>query len=134
MIDEEIPHPCTNQRAGAPRRRNVSKSQFKRRGKQTFLTRSDIESLPHINVTTHDRETSTFDGAALRAVLEKAGVEFGDSIRGKRLASCLVKRLMATAPCLRSLSLIPISQTKTFSWRICKTGNRWMVKRGHTES
>jgi len=60
-------------------------------GKQTVLTRSDIESLPHVKVTTHSSETSiTFEGVALRAVLEKAGVEFGHSMRGQRLASCLL--------------------------------------------
>ena len=60
-------------------------------GKQTVLTRSDVESLPHVKVTTHGSETSaTFEGVALRAVLEKAGVEFGHSMRGKRLASCLL--------------------------------------------
>jgi hypothetical protein len=60
-------------------------------GKQTVLTRSDVESLPHIKVTTHGSETSaTFEGVALSAVLEKAGVEFGHSMRGKRLASCLL--------------------------------------------
>jgi hypothetical protein len=59
-------------------------------GKQTVLTRSDIDSLPHVKVTAHGSETSTFEGVALRAVLEKAGVEFGHSMRGKRLASCLL--------------------------------------------
>ena len=60
-------------------------------GKQTVLTRSDVESLPHIKVTTHGSETSvTFEGVALKAVLEKAGVEFGHSLRGKGLASCLL--------------------------------------------
>ena len=60
-------------------------------GKQTVLTRSDIESLPHVKVATHGSEISaTFEGVALRAVLEKAAVEFGHSMRGKRLASCLL--------------------------------------------
>jgi hypothetical protein len=60
-------------------------------GKQIVLTKSDIESLPHIKVTTHGSDTSaTFEGAALRAVPEKAGVEFGHSMGGKRLASCLL--------------------------------------------
>ena len=59
-------------------------------GKQTVLERSDIESLPHVKVTTHGSEMSaTFEGVALKSVLEKAGVEFGHSMRGKRLASCL---------------------------------------------
>jgi hypothetical protein len=39
-------------------------------------------------VTTRDSETATFEGVALGAVLEKAGVECGHSMRGKRLASC----------------------------------------------
>ena len=60
-------------------------------GKQTVLRRSDVESLPHVQVTTHGSESSaTFEGVALRAVLERAGVEFGHSMRGKRLASCLL--------------------------------------------
>src|SRR5215471_10904769 len=60
-------------------------------GKQTVLTRSDIESLAHVKVTTHGSETTaTFEGVALRSVLEKAGIEFGHSMRGKRLASCLL--------------------------------------------
>ena len=59
-------------------------------GKQTVLTRSDLESLTHVKVTTYGSETSTFEGVSLMAVLEKAGVEFGHSMRGKRLASCLL--------------------------------------------
>jgi hypothetical protein len=59
--------------------------------KPTVLAKSDIESLPHIKVTTHDGDSSvTFEGVALRTVLEKAGMEFGHSLRGKRLASCLL--------------------------------------------
>jgi hypothetical protein len=60
-------------------------------GKQTVLARSDIESLPHVKVAAHGAENNaTFEGVALKTVLEKAGVEFGHSIRGKRLASCLL--------------------------------------------
>jgi hypothetical protein len=60
-------------------------------GKQTVLTRSAIEFLPHVKVTTHGSETSAmFEGVELRAALEKAGVEFGHSMRGKRMASCLL--------------------------------------------
>ena len=56
-----------------------------------MLAKSDIESLPRIKITTHDSERPvTFEGVALRAVLEKAGVEFGQSMRGSRLASCLL--------------------------------------------
>jgi hypothetical protein len=70
-------------------------------GKQTVLARSDIESLPHVKVVTHGSENhgsdnhgsennATFEGVALKTVLEKGGVEFGHSMRGKRLASCLL--------------------------------------------
>ncbi len=60
-------------------------------GKQTVLVRSDIESLPHVKVATHGIENNpTFEGVALKTVLEKGGVEFGHSMRGERLASCLL--------------------------------------------
>ena len=60
-------------------------------GKQTMLARSDIESLPHVKVATHGSEnTATFEGVAVKTVLEKVGVEFGHSMRGKRSASCLL--------------------------------------------
>ena len=60
-------------------------------GKQTVLAKSDIESLPHSKATTHESDKPiTFEGVALKTVLEKAGVEFGHSMRGKRLASCLL--------------------------------------------
>jgi hypothetical protein len=60
-------------------------------GKPTALTRADIEALPHIKVTASVSGTSTtFEGVALEAVLERAGVEFGQTLKGKRLASCLL--------------------------------------------
>jgi hypothetical protein len=57
-------------------------------GKQTVLTRSDIEALPHTNVTTS--ASDTFVSVSVKTVLEKAGITFGESLRGKRLASCLL--------------------------------------------
>ena len=60
-------------------------------GKQTVLSRADLESLPRTKVTTHSAEaSSTFEGVTLKDLLEKAGVEFGQSLKGKRLASCLL--------------------------------------------
>jgi len=60
-------------------------------GKQVVLARADIEALPHLKVTTSASGTSaTFEGVALEAVLEKAEVEFGHTLKGKRLASCLL--------------------------------------------
>lgn len=60
-------------------------------GKQTVLSRGDLEALPHVKVqaTAHD-VSATFEGVALKAVLEKAGVAFGEALRGKRLASCVL--------------------------------------------
>jgi hypothetical protein len=60
-------------------------------GKPTVLTKADIESLPHVKVSTGSAEHSaTYEGVALQAVLEKGGVALGESLRGKRLASCLL--------------------------------------------
>jgi hypothetical protein len=60
-------------------------------GKQIVLARSDIEALPRVKVTTAASGTSTtFEGVSLRAALEKAGVGFGEPLKGKRLALCLL--------------------------------------------
>src|SRR5271170_7399347 len=60
-------------------------------GKKTILTAAEIEALPRVKVTTGGSgETATFEGVALRAVLEKAGVGLGETLRGKRMASCLL--------------------------------------------
>jgi hypothetical protein len=60
-------------------------------GKQTVLTRADLEALPHVKVTTGASGTSTsFEGVSLKAVLEKAGAGFGESLKGKRMASYLL--------------------------------------------
>jgi hypothetical protein len=60
-------------------------------GKQTVLTRADIEALPRVKVTTGAPAASkAFDGASLKAVLERGGVEFGETMKGKRMTSCLI--------------------------------------------
>jgi len=60
-------------------------------GKQTVLTRADIEALPHRKVSTSGSDSPiTFEGVALGTVLEKVGIGLGESLRGKRLASCLL--------------------------------------------
>jgi hypothetical protein len=60
-------------------------------GKQTVLTKPDIESLPRTEVTTTTSDGSkTFAGVLLRILLERAGIGLGESLRGKRLASCLL--------------------------------------------
>jgi hypothetical protein len=60
-------------------------------GKETVLARADLEALPHVKITASaSGKPATFEGVALRSVLEKAGVEFGETLRGKRMASCLL--------------------------------------------
>jgi hypothetical protein len=60
-------------------------------GKQTVLARAEIEALPHIKVTTGASGSSaTFEGVPLKALLERAGVGFGETMKGKRMASCLL--------------------------------------------
>jgi|SRR5215469_1924659 len=59
-------------------------------GKQV-LGRADIEALPHTKVTASEHSTPVlFEGVSLKSVLAKAGVSFGESIKGKRLAECLL--------------------------------------------
>ena len=60
-------------------------------GKQTVLARAEIEALPRVKVTEGASGSSaTFEGVPLKALLERAGVGFGESMKGKRLASCLL--------------------------------------------
>src|ERR1700751_2027900 len=60
-------------------------------GKQV-LNRADLEALPHVKViaSEHGSPPVSFEGVALKNVLEKAGVTFGESMRGRRLANCLL--------------------------------------------
>jgi hypothetical protein len=60
-------------------------------GKTSVLTRADIEALPHVKVTALlSNAPATFDAVALSVILEKAGIGFGDTLKGKRLVSCLL--------------------------------------------
>jgi hypothetical protein len=61
-------------------------------GTQVILSRSDLEALPHVKVTAVEHSTApvNFEGVTLKSVLEKAGVGFGESLKGKRLANCLL--------------------------------------------
>jgi len=60
--------------------------------KQVVLSRADLEALPHIKVTAtdHSSRSANFEGVTLKSVLEKAGVTFGESMKGKRLTNCLL--------------------------------------------
>jgi len=55
------------------------------------LSRAEIEALPHVRVTASEHASLVyFEGASLKTVLEKSGFRFGESMKGKRLASCLL--------------------------------------------
>jgi len=60
-------------------------------GKQV-LNRTEIEGLPHLKVTASEHSSGpvAFEGVTLKSLLEKAGVTFGESMKGKRLSSCLL--------------------------------------------
>jgi len=55
------------------------------------LSAAEIAALPHttVKVNGHDGP-ATFSGVPVSTLLEKAGITFGESLRGKRLASCLL--------------------------------------------
>src|SRR5262249_360772 len=57
-----------------------------------IMSRAELEALPHVKVTASDHSANSvdFEGVTLKSVLEKAGVSFGESMKGKRLASCLL--------------------------------------------
>jgi len=49
-------------------------------GKQTVLARAEVEALPRVKVTTGASGSSaTFEGVPLKALLERAGVGFGET-------------------------------------------------------
>jgi len=60
-------------------------------GASVKMTAAEIAGMPHQEMTVEDHgKTIRFEGVPLRAVLEKSGVTFGDTLRGKRLAACLL--------------------------------------------
>jgi len=62
-------------------------------GTTKTLSAADLAALPHrvLDVKDpHDGKPLKFDAIPLKAVLEKAGVQLGDSLRGKRMALCLL--------------------------------------------
>ncbi len=60
-------------------------------GKQTVLAMADIVALPHIAINVDVAGESTkFEGVSLTALLERSGVAFGETLKGKRMASCLL--------------------------------------------
>jgi DMSO/TMAO reductase YedYZ molybdopterin-dependent catalytic subunit len=56
------------------------------------LTRADLASLPRqsVQVKDHRGQDAVFDGVSLHEVLKKAGVKFGEELRGPGLALYVV--------------------------------------------
>ena len=60
-------------------------------GASVKMTATEIAAMPHQEISVDDHgKTVRFEGVPLRLVLEKAGVTFGETLRGKRLAACLL--------------------------------------------
>jgi hypothetical protein len=60
-------------------------------GKQVVLSRTDLEALPHIKVTASEHSSPVnFEGITVKSALERAGIVFGESMKGKRLSNCLL--------------------------------------------
>jgi hypothetical protein len=60
------------------------------KGKETVLTRADIETLPRIKVAVTAPVSATFEGVLLKDALARGGVGFGETMRGEGMASCLL--------------------------------------------
>jgi hypothetical protein len=75
-------------------------------GKQVLLSRTDLEALPHVKVTASEHSSGpvNFEGVALKSVLEKAGIGFGESMKGKWLSNCL---LVEAADGYRAIIALP---------------------------
>lgn len=65
-------------------------------GKTTAFAAADLAALPHQDVTAfdfHEKQNHVYSGVPVRDLLEKAGVLFGEKLRGKSL------RLVVIAHC-----------------------------------
>lgn len=56
------------------------------------LTRADLEKFPRrtVRAKDHDGKEYSYEGVALIEILQKAGVKFGEALRGKALATYLL--------------------------------------------
>ena len=56
------------------------------------ITRADFEKLPRktVRAKDHDGKEYNYEGVAVIDILQKAGVKFGDALRGKALATYLL--------------------------------------------
>jgi hypothetical protein len=108
-------------------------------GKQVVLSRADLEALPHVRVTASEHSSGpvNFEGVTLKSVLEKAGVTFGESMKGKRLSNCLLVEAddgYRVELLLRCQSWTRRSLISRPYRLFCEMGNRSVIKRARTES
>src|SRR5215471_16070750 len=56
------------------------------------LTQADLNRLPRqkLRAKDHDRKESEYEGVAIKEILQKAGLKFGEALRGKALATYLL--------------------------------------------
>jgi DMSO/TMAO reductase YedYZ molybdopterin-dependent catalytic subunit len=62
-------------------------------GKTTVMEEADLAGLPHQEVTAfdgHDKKDHSFVGIPVRDLLARAGVEFGEKLRGKGLRQVVI--------------------------------------------
>ncbi len=60
--------------------------------KSYVVTRAEFDKLPRktVRAKDHDGKEYSFDGVALYDLLRGSGVKFGEALRGKEVAKCLV--------------------------------------------
>lgn len=73
------------------------------------LTRADLDKFTRhtVRAKDHDGKDYNYEGVAVIDILQKAGVKFGDALRGKALATYLLSKLLTVIKrCTHSLSWI----------------------------
>ena len=111
---------CIFQSVGQPRQEQEKQSPILSIGGEVQrplkVTPADLARLPRKTVTAkdHDGKETTFDGVELREVLNLAGVQFGESLRGKNLALYL---LVEAADGYRAVFALP-ELDNAFSQRV----------------
>ena len=56
------------------------------------LTQADLNKLPRqkLRAKDHDGKEYEYEGVAIKEILQKAGLKFGEALRGKALATYLL--------------------------------------------
>ena len=60
--------------------------------RKQVLSRTELDALPHVKVTASEHSSGpvSFEGVTVKSVLEKAGITFEESMKGKRMADSLL--------------------------------------------